>query len=133
MCSLYILYHLFFLLFFQDLSGKINFNFKDHGAVWALTKCLLQRDFKLNVEIIPGHLVPTLPLRLNYLLWIEDLLVLYKPKTVLGIDIGKFLQILPFNIFIAFSNNLQFQVLGQTVYIHYWLQKDLIGICYAQK
>ncbi|XP_014292300.1 U6 small nuclear RNA (adenine-(43)-N(6))-methyltransferase [Halyomorpha halys] len=72
----------------QDLSGKINFNFKDHGAVWALTKCLLQRDFGLNVEIVPGHLVPTLPLRLNYLLWIEDLLELYRPKNVIGIDIG---------------------------------------------
>lgn len=72
----------------QDLSGKINFNFKDHGAVWALTKCLLQRDFELNVEIVPGHLVPTLPLRLNYLLWIEDLLELYRPKNVIGIDIG---------------------------------------------
>lgn len=72
----------------QDLSGKIQFNFKDQGAVWALTKCLLKRDFDLNVEMIPDRLVPTLPLRMNYLLWIEDLLAIYKPKSVHGIDIG---------------------------------------------
>lgn len=43
------------------------------------------------MELPPDRLVPTLPLRLNYLLWVEDLLHLTKPPTeqiVHGIDIG---------------------------------------------
>lgn len=52
---------------------------------------LLKRDFNLDVELPPDRLVPTLPLRLNYLLWIEDLLQIVKPVNdvkIHGIDIG---------------------------------------------
>jgi len=43
------------------------------------------------VEIPSNHLVPTLPLRLNYLLWMEDLIrFLNKPREeeTRGVDIG---------------------------------------------
>ena len=43
------------------------------------------------MELPPDRLVPTLPLRLNYLLWVEDLLQEVNPATekiVHGIDIG---------------------------------------------
>nr|SVE71619.1 EOG090X04JL [Daphnia similis] len=75
----------------QELSGKIKIDFKDAAAVRALSTVLLKRDFNLEVELPPDRLVPTLPLRLNYLLWVEDLLQLVKPATeqlVQGIDIG---------------------------------------------
>lgn len=56
----------------------------------ALTTVLLKRDFSLEVELPQDRLVPTLPLRLNYLLWIEDLLELAnnKQEKIHGIDIG---------------------------------------------
>lgn len=79
------------VVFLQKLSGKIEIDFKDAAAVRSLSTVLLKRDFNLDVELPPDRLVPTLPLRLNYLLWIEDLLKLVKPASeqqVHGIDIG---------------------------------------------
>ncbi len=74
----------------QKLTGKIEIDFKDAASVRALTTVLLKKDFNLEVELPPDRLVPTLPLRLNYLLWLEDLLELIQPKKceVHGIDIG---------------------------------------------
>jgi 23S rRNA A1618 N6-methylase RlmF len=40
----------------------------------------------LNVDIPLNHLIPRLPQRANYILWIEDLLNC--PKQASGIDIG---------------------------------------------
>lgn len=56
----------------------------------ALTTVLLKRDFNLEVELPPDRLIPTLPLRLNYLLWIEDLVSINQSPSerVHGIDIG---------------------------------------------
>ncbi|RZF44921.1 hypothetical protein LSTR_LSTR013787 [Laodelphax striatellus] len=75
----------------QDLSGKISINFKEREAVLALTKALLQNDFGLSLTLPENRLVPTLPLRLNYILWLEDLLqlkYLASKEPVHGIDIG---------------------------------------------
>ncbi|XP_049831585.1 RNA N6-adenosine-methyltransferase METTL16-like isoform X1 [Schistocerca gregaria] len=75
----------------QDVAGKVSINFQDQEALRALTTALLKKDFGLEVKIPSGRLVPTLPLRLNYLLWIEDLLALCdgnQEKSVCGIDIG---------------------------------------------
>ena len=57
----------------------------------ALSTVLLKKDFNLIVSLPPDRLIPTIPLRLNYLLWIEDLLDLAKPietNIVNGVDIG---------------------------------------------
>ena len=73
----------------QDLGGKIHLDFTNQEAVRALTETLFLRDFKLNVKIPDNSLVPTLPSRLNYLLWIEDLLSLFPDcEEIVGIDIG---------------------------------------------
>lgn len=64
----------------------MSIDFKDPNSLRVLTKCLLQADFKLIVEIPENRLVPTLPLRLNYILWIEDLVT--NRENVKGIDIG---------------------------------------------
>jgi len=69
----------------------VTFDFKNPEALKALTTTLLQKDFGLQVEIPSNRLVPTLPLRLNYLLWMEDLIgSLNKPKEeeTRGADIG---------------------------------------------
>lgn len=74
----------------QDISGKVSLDFKNLESVQALTSTLLKEDFSLDVEVPLNRLIPTLPLRLNYLLWIEDLLGCNNiTETVRGIDIGK--------------------------------------------
>ncbi|XP_066244910.1 U6 small nuclear RNA (adenine-(43)-N(6))-methyltransferase [Euwallacea similis] len=72
-----------------DFSGKVNFNFKDADALRVLCCTLLKKNFGLTVNLPKNKLVPTIPLRLNYILWIEDLLdFLQKSDKVKGIDIG---------------------------------------------
>ena len=72
-------------------SGSIDFS--NPKAVRELTKALLADDFNLKWDLNEGHLVPTIPLRLNYLHWIEDLMSEYeglvpKGQEVVGLDIG---------------------------------------------
>lgn len=72
---------------YLDTDGKIDFS--NINALRSLTKALLKKDFGLNVEIPDERLVPTLPLRLNYILWIEDILEYCKLHfNITGIDIG---------------------------------------------
>lgn len=51
----------------QELSGKLTLDFKDREAVRVLTRTLLKLDFGLDVNMPPGSLVPTLPLRYTFL------------------------------------------------------------------
>lgn len=71
------------------MNGTIHINFKNEKALRILTQCLLKKDFNLNVTLPESKLIPTLPLRLNYILWIEDIMHTFKLKDVIGIDIGK--------------------------------------------
>lgn len=73
----------------QNLSGHPKIDFKDPKAVKALTKCLLKKDFNLDVTLPDDKLIPTLSLRLNYILWLEDILKTFNiNENVIGIDIG---------------------------------------------
>lgn len=69
-------------------KGKPVLDFKNPEAVKALTICLLREDFEINAELPPDRLVPTLPLRLNYVHWIEDITSDWGKKELSGIDIG---------------------------------------------
>ncbi|CAJ0590610.1 unnamed protein product [Cylicocyclus nassatus] len=70
-------------------NGKVFVNFQEDGAVRSLAKALLKRDFDLEVDLPHGCLVPRVPQRLNYILFVEDLLELNQiKKDVIGIDIG---------------------------------------------
>ncbi|XP_067866637.1 RNA N6-adenosine-methyltransferase mettl16 [Heterodontus francisci] len=73
-----------------SLTGKVSLNFKDPEAVRALTCTLLKEDFGLTIDIPLERLIPTVPLRLNYIHWVEDLIGSGPDKTKLirGIDIG---------------------------------------------
>ena len=71
-------------------DGKGHLNFKDPEAVRELTYTLLKHDFGLHLEVPLDRLIPTVPLRLNYILWVEDLLKESSlgKEPVKGIDIG---------------------------------------------
>ena len=72
-----------------DAKGKVHIDFKNPECLRSLTWALLKDGFDLNVEMPIDRLIPTIPLRLNYLLWLEDIL---QGKSVInGIDIGKLL------------------------------------------
>lgn len=70
-----------------DSSNRVAIDFKNVESLRALCCVLLKSLFGLNVEIPLDHLIPRVPQRLNYALWIEDLLG--RPSKAIGIDIGK--------------------------------------------
>ena len=77
-----------------DQNGRVDFSNRAHTIL--LTKCLLKRDYNLEIEFPDHSLSPSLTLKFNYLLWIEDLMksndyekILRKePNKVIGLDIG---------------------------------------------
>lgn len=76
-------------MLFKDVLGKVTIDFKDSSALRALTCSLLKKDFDLTVVIPPNKMIPTIPLRLNYVLWIEDLLTAFgMSENIIGIDVG---------------------------------------------
>ncbi|KAJ5176572.1 RNA N6-adenosine-methyltransferase METTL16 [Penicillium canariense] len=85
----------------RDFAKHLRFNgqldFQDEAAVRQLTISLLWHDFGLKVELPNDRLCPPVPNRLNYILWVQDLLdstagtihETYDPdREVLGLDIG---------------------------------------------
>ncbi|KAI0759395.1 S-adenosyl-L-methionine dependent methyltransferase [Trametes elegans] len=78
------------------LSSKgATIDFKNEAAQRALTEAILLRDFALRVELPPGRLCPPVPNRLNYVLWLQDVvdtvsqaLEVEGDKPVRGMDIG---------------------------------------------
>ena len=71
---------------------QYTLDFSNSEALRELTCACLEHDFKLKVEIPPDHLIPTIPQRLNYIHWIEDLLSTNgthpQGDQVVGVDIG---------------------------------------------
>ncbi|KAG0050673.1 hypothetical protein BGZ83_004539 [Gryganskiella cystojenkinii] len=63
-------------------------NFRDPRALRELTYCLLKRDFSIDLDIPLDSLCPTIPNRLNYICWIEDLVHNESERAISGIDIG---------------------------------------------
>ena len=68
-------------------------DFSDPDALRELTCACLKYEFNLDLSIPSDRLIPTVPQRLNYIHWIEDLLCnkngeIPKGTDVIGIDIG---------------------------------------------
>lgn len=74
--------------FLKTNNNKCYVNFRDPHALLAVTRALLKIDFNLNVELPIDRLIPTVPLRLNYIHWLEDILKIQSNQQVFGIDIG---------------------------------------------
>jgi 23S rRNA A1618 N6-methylase RlmF len=75
----------------RSSNGRVIYDWHAPGATYAITRALLQRDFQLDWQQPPHFLCPTVPGRLNYLLWLEDLVlqdVAAAPASVCIADIG---------------------------------------------
>ncbi|OKL62360.1 hypothetical protein UA08_03054 [Talaromyces atroroseus] len=81
--------------FAKRLKTNDQLDFTDPESVRQLTKSLLARDFELAVDLPDDRLCPPVPNRLNYILWLQDLLDTssrtgddqYDPnRQVLGLD-----------------------------------------------
>ncbi|KAF8561297.1 hypothetical protein P879_05593 [Paragonimus westermani] len=76
----------------EDEEGRISLDFKVPSHLAALSKALLLNDFGLDLEFPLDRLVPTVPLRLNYILWLEDIIQSFHPPgtpvTVLDVGVG---------------------------------------------
>ncbi|XP_047564470.1 RNA N6-adenosine-methyltransferase METTL16 isoform X2 [Lutra lutra] len=102
-----------------------SLNFKDPEAVRALTCTLLKEDFGLSIDIPLERLIPTVPLRLNYIHWVEDLIGHQdSDKSTLrrGIDIGT-------------GASCIYPLLGTTLNGWYFLATEVDDMCfnYAKK
>nr|XP_042708223.1 RNA N6-adenosine-methyltransferase METTL16 isoform X1 [Chrysemys picta bellii] len=105
--------------------GSDSLNFKDPEAVRALTCTLLKEDFGLTIDIPLERLIPTVPLRLNYIHWVEDLIGHQdgdKQAPRRGIDIGT-------------GASCIYPLLGATLNGWYFLATEVDDMCfnYAKK
>lgn len=70
------------LPFLKIQHGRARFNWRDWNAVHALAQALFAEYFGVINWCIPeGRLIPGIPNRLNYLLWVNDLLKLSRSST----------------------------------------------------
>lgn len=105
-----------------NLSGRVSVNFKDPEAVRALTCTLLKEDFGLHIDIPLERLIPTVPLRLNYIHWVEDLIAqqnaLANGSAIWGIDIGT-------------GASCIYPLLGATLNGWYFIATEVDDVCYS--
>lgn len=57
-----------------DRSARLTIDFKDPAALRDLNQATLQRDFGIVAQQPHDRLCPPIPNRLNYLLWLQDVL-----------------------------------------------------------
>lgn len=71
-------------------ENKVEINFKEPRSQYALSKVLMKEYFDLDLSLPLDRLIPTIPLRLNYLLWIKEILssTYGNQKSIRGLDIG---------------------------------------------
>ncbi|KAG8139892.1 putative U6 small nuclear RNA protein, partial [Naja naja] len=97
-------------------------NFKDPQAVRALTCTLLKEDFGLQIDIPLERLIPTVPLRLNYIHWVEDLIAQQdtatKDSVTWGIDIGT-------------GASCIYPLLGATLNGWYFIATEVDDVCFS--
>lgn len=75
----------------RNASGKWVIDFDSRDATLALTCAILKHHYNLRLTLPPGHLVPTIPNRVQYILWATALLdsdVLKNHLVVLDIGTG---------------------------------------------
>ena len=90
----------------SEVKFAYTLDFSNPSVLRELTCAVLERDFGLKVELPLDRLIPAVPQRLNYIHWVEDLLMccqheaggvassgddvvpVPKGEAIIGIDIG---------------------------------------------
>ncbi|CAG7960005.1 unnamed protein product [Penicillium salamii] len=95
--KLSVVYSMLLIRIVTSLKPNKQLDFTDPAAVRQLTTTLLQQDFQLKVKIPEDRLCPPVPNRLNYIIWIQDLIDSTtegsnegydREREVVGLDIG---------------------------------------------
>lgn len=71
-----------------DDKGNVHLDLKKPESLRALSWVLVKEEFDLDVEMPLDRLIPAIPQRLNYILWLEDVLGVTHHGHSRGIDIG---------------------------------------------
>lgn len=72
-------------------GGAVTIDFSTRDATLSLTCAILRHHFGLQLHVPPGHLIPTIPNRVQYLQWVESLLppsFMQGKQTLLDIGTG---------------------------------------------
>ncbi|KAI9365867.1 hypothetical protein BD770DRAFT_423739 [Pilaira anomala] len=70
-------------------GDRVHIDFKDPEAVKELNVCLMKEYFDITMDFPIDSLCPPVPNRLNYILWLQDLMNDTVTTTnIIGIDIG---------------------------------------------
>ncbi|KAF8630961.1 hypothetical protein AX17_005317 [Amanita inopinata Kibby_2008] len=78
----------------NSCHGEFTIDFKNADSQRRLTEALLYRDFDIKVILPDERLCPPVPNRLNYILWLQDIIRAHKnyidspDSDINGIDIG---------------------------------------------
>ncbi|KDQ57248.1 hypothetical protein JAAARDRAFT_157432 [Jaapia argillacea MUCL 33604] len=75
----------------KHIMSGASVNFTDDLFQRSLTEALLHRDFGLKLTLPHNRLCPPVPNRLNYILWLQDIITATSPDgslPVRGLDVG---------------------------------------------
>ncbi|KAG9585504.1 hypothetical protein KCU86_g15405, partial [Aureobasidium melanogenum] len=83
-----------FAKFYDAANGHVDF--QDPKALQQLTKSILKRDFDLELDLPDDRLCPPVPVRYNYVRWLQDLMDTtsdvdvkdHSKQEITGLDIG---------------------------------------------
>ncbi|KAI4719585.1 hypothetical protein E4T48_04219 [Aureobasidium sp. EXF-10727] len=83
-----------FAEFYDDANGHVDF--QDPKALQQLTKSILKRDFNLELDLPDDRLCPPVPVRYNYIRWLQELMDTTcdvdiedpSKQNITGLDIG---------------------------------------------
>lgn len=71
------------------LTRASSIDFRNKKSILTLTQAFLSRDFNLTLSMPEDdRLIPPIPQKLNYILWLEDLFGNGRDHKIRGIDIG---------------------------------------------
>lgn len=75
---------------FYNNEGKLSFNFNDNEANKEFTKTIMLEEYNIKWDIPQNFLVPGIPSKLNYLDWINSILLEYQINNdnIIGVDVG---------------------------------------------
>lgn len=70
----------------MSLNSKVSYKLSLPGAPVTLLKALLLKDFESSIVVPDDRLCPAVPPRLDYVLWIQDIITFSNEASGRGIE-----------------------------------------------